>query len=59
MLPRPTRITVVPVARLPGCPVARYSFITATPISNDTVLIAGGYDDTSTPTDSARLLRIP
>lgn len=44
---------------LPDAPVPQYSFVTATRIANNTVLIAGGYDDTITPTDNARLVHIP
>ncbi len=47
------RITVLPIA-----PIPRRSFVTASPIGRDRVLIAGGYDDDIVPTDAARLVTV-
>ncbi len=52
--PRTNSVTV-----LPGSPGPQYSFVTATPIGSHTVLIAGGYDTTITPTARVRLIRVP
>ncbi len=45
------------VLRNPVLP--RRSFVTATPVGRQTVLVAGGYDDAIVPTANAQLVRIP
>ena len=48
------RITVVG-----GDPVPRRSFVTASPLSRDRVLVAGGYDIAIVPGADARVVRLP
>jgi hypothetical protein len=43
---------------LEGPPVPRRSFVSASPVSDSTVLVAGGYDASIAPTADARLVRV-
>lgn len=47
------------VAVIPAPPVPRRSFVSASVVTDDLVLIAGGYDSAITPTAAVRFVEIP